>query len=445
VADAWGAHARAHYPDTFSLAAMLVVPGDATDTALVRRGWLTGLAAPVTALAPSACLNIVAAGALDGRVALFSLDNGRRLRLFTPAGCGVPAALGDPVCAALPVKHLVALQPGYIAAHWYGSRMDGSHASAVGVLHLNGPATALVTPDTVVTALASSADGTAVLVGCADGIVQVRHGLTLELGGRLRMHEQLWAGQDSAADDAEPGRAASIQAMYQPSTAPAELLPLPLPSASPSPRVPPVAAPPPLPPNAAAPAVASAVASAATPASAADGAPIPAAASAGAGPSGGSLRDAAKSTLGTAWARLSRGSAAIASAAAAAQAKVQGVISAVNEAAAAAAEGSGSGGGGGAPGAGDRDRAASGGAAGGAGGVAWGSSEQPPSSTKSPVTQPATAVTALALTDDDRVLLVGCADGRLCVVADPAQAQRTLANSLQQGLFGLVGEGGRLL
>ena len=51
---------------------------------------------------------------------------------------------------------------------------------------------------------------------------------------------------------------------------------------------------------------------------------------------------------------------------------------------------------------------------------------------------PATAVTSLLLTDDSRMLLAGCADGRLCVVADPALAQRTLAMQLQQGLFGLA-------
>ena len=50
---------------------------------------------------------------------------------------------------------------------------------------------------------------------------------------------------------------------------------------------------------------------------------------------------------------------------------------------------------------------------------------------------PATAVTALLLTDDSRMLLAGCADGRLCIVTDPALAQRTLAMQLQQGLFGL--------
>lgn len=50
----------------------------------------------------------------------------------------------------------------------------------------------------------------------------------------------------------------------------------------------------------------------------------------------------------------------------------------------------------------------------------------------------AAGITCLRFTDDFRSLLVGCGDGRLCVVTDMAVAQRTLASTLQSGLFGLV-------
>ena len=51
---------------------------------------------------------------------------------------------------------------------------------------------------------------------------------------------------------------------------------------------------------------------------------------------------------------------------------------------------------------------------------------------------PSVAITSLRFTDDHRTLLVGCGDGRLCVVTDMVIAQRTLTSTLQSGLFGLV-------
>jgi hypothetical protein len=69
-------------------------------------------------------------------------------------------------------------------------------------LYLNGQVAALTcvaaagelgygAPAPSVTALAHSRDGTALLVGCSDGRVQVRHGLTLQPGGFLRLHDEL--------------------------------------------------------------------------------------------------------------------------------------------------------------------------------------------------------------------------------------------------------------
>jgi hypothetical protein len=54
------------------------------------------------------------------------------------------------------------------------------------------------------------------------------------------------------------------------------------------------------------------------------------------------------------------------------------------------------------------------------------------------VAQRAAAVTSLTLVDEERQLLAGCADGRIVVITDPAAAQKTLASTLQQGLFSLV-------
>ena len=51
---------------------------------------------------------------------------------------------------------------------------------------------------------------------------------------------------------------------------------------------------------------------------------------------------------------------------------------------------------------------------------------------------PSTAVTSLHLADSERILLCGCGDGRVVVVADPSVLSKSLATTLEKGLFSLV-------
>lgn len=62
----------------------------------------------------------------------------------------------------------------------------------------------------------------------------------------------------------------------------------------------------------------------------------------------------------------------------------------------------------------------------------------PPSHMSPGAAVPAVAITSIAMAEDETSVVLGTGDGRLCILCDPSVARRTLAMTVQQGLFGLV-------
>jgi hypothetical protein len=501
VATSWsdlGFHNRAHFPASCSNSAVPIAAGDTTDYSCVQQVYCSLQQAPVTAVSASTALGVIVAGLGNGTVAIISARDGRvhrivpyPLRDVLSSDTAFPAfpimsRSGEPTvkktsldpsvavwdaalkaelakpsskdCSLLLpcVTHLVITAAGYIAVHWHRPQLLLPHearddpplaragdeegdlhalhaASELGLLSINGrccahvrfigesgaaeasgsatPASALsrvcsfnaVTTGTPlpasagaqtaspqaksprdssssrkmrqtlatlpsITALDATRDGTVVLVGLSTGEVLTLHGLTLELCGRLCLHQETTQAAAAALRSAASAIAVATFAAG---------------------------------------AAAANAAAAASNVSSVNGG----------GPSTGISAglNAARSSFASAFGGLRGATKQLTG-------QVRGTMKGGEGSAETPSESSMLSAAAGGPASTNQQQSLLG------TGVAGASTRL----------HAAAAVTALRFVDDHRTLLVGCGDGRLCLVTDLAAAQKTLATTLQQGLFSLV-------
>lgn len=275
-----GFHNRAHFGAAASNAAVPVAAGEHTDYSCVQQVCTSLRIGPVTAVAASAQAGIIVAGLATGAVSIVSARDGRIHRVVPypsllagrlDAPAEPPAQLSCEVASAptrlswnealdaaaaasarpaaqppLPAaKHVAVLASGHILVHWSRQRAVATEgtkdmvSSELGLLHVNGtvrrhlriiaapgaatsplpsaPASMAssqpsspagsgslnsrrfrsrlgsethLPPPPAVTAVESSPDGSVLVIGSSVGELTFLHGLTLEVLGRVTMHQE---------------------------------------------------------------------------------------------------------------------------------------------------------------------------------------------------------------------------------------------------------------
>jgi hypothetical protein len=353
-------HALGHLQATVSTAAVPMLRGESSDIMAIHVGTLYAQKSPITCVAANRLLCIAVTGALDGKIVISSLSTAKPLRVIYVADvtAAIPEGALPHGCSLFP-QHAVITSAGYVCVAFLAHSPVAANSTVLALIHLNGSIVSAIhiagsrkgslAKYSLVTALSTSRDGTAIVVGFEDGTLEVRHGLTLECGSFAKAHTEFVDAQASAY--------AAVLAT----------------DASAGPNQPPTPS-------------GGTTSSAPSPAPSIDRKGLP-------GPLGSISAgfSAAKTTIGGAFSRLGKGQPASR---------------------------------------GEPENNAA-----------------PATLLSLPVIAPgphqyqrvsAAAITSLAFSEDDRVLLAGTGDGRLCIITDPGMAQRTLANTLQQGLFSLV-------